>query len=143
MALSEAEIRLGTVAYFDVSLLHADDSVVVTGDPVVRDTLTGNQFVCDLVRGGSSFWAPLTATWRKERLRIERSCIAHGYGPLAHGEVFLQDGKNTYSGQHAAFVRAAAAEEPIAGRRPSLTELGVASVVAVVSKRGGRTRDTE
>lgn len=141
MPLAESEIVKGAIAYFDVSVLHADEEVIVTGDPVVRDTLTGNQFVCYDAGGGLAFWAPLTATWRKERLRIESSWVENGYGPLAEGKVFLQDGKNTYSGPVKTFISAAALEEPIVGARPTVREIGVGKIVAVVRQRGGQVRD--
>ena len=111
MPLSETEIVPGAIAYFDANMLNDDTRVTKFGDPVARAG-SGNQFVCYKVAGDRSFWAPLTATWRKERLRIEAAWVTTGYDPLAVGDVFLQDGKNTYVGPHEAFVVSGGCSHP-------------------------------
>lgn len=137
MPLSEPEIVPGAIAYFDAQMLNNDTRVMKSGDPVARAG-SGNQFVCYKVEGGRSFWAPLTATWREERLRIEAAWVTNGYGPLAAGEVFLQDGKNTYAGPMAAFVAAAAGESTFEAGRPLLSLDGVTQVLSTAVARQGQ-----
>lgn len=98
----------------------------------------GNQFVCYKAVGGRSWSAPLTATERQERLRIEAAWVANGYGPLGAGNVFLQDGKNTYADPDSSFVAAAAGESHFNGGRPTVSAAGVAEIVRVVEARAGQ-----
>lgn len=136
MPLQENEIQPGTVAYFDIEVLHQDRRVQVTGDPVRREA-TGNQFVCYKVTEGVSYWSPLTGTYRYPRLRIEPEWVSNGYGPLATGEVWLQDGKNTYRGPHASFIAATATELPFDIARPHLSNAAIAAIHAQICNRGG------
>lgn len=138
MPLQIGEIVLGAIAYFDAQALNADGRVSKSGDSVTRPG-PGNQFVCYKADGAISFWAPLTATARPERLCIEAAWVANGYGPLAAGNVYLQDGKNTYAGVNQAFVDASAGESVFNGGRPTLSAAGVAAVVEVVAQRGGQS----
>lgn len=138
MPLQLGEIVPGAIAYFNAQTLNADGRVSKSGDPVTRPG-AGNQFVCYKTHGTSSFWAPLTATARPERLCIEAAWVANGYGPLAAGNVYLQDGKNTYAGANRAFVDAAAGESVFNGGRPALSAAGVAAILAVVFERGGQS----
>lgn len=117
MPLSPQEIVVGAIAYFDVAILHAEPAVIVTGDPVTRD-VTGNQFVCYRVDGQSSYWSPLTATYKFRRTKIDQEWVINGYGPLAAGQVWLQDGKNTYRGPNAAFIAATAKSDQSMARGP-------------------------
>jgi hypothetical protein len=137
LALSEIEIVPGAIAYFDAQMLNDDARVTKSGDPVTRAG-SGNQFLCYKVDGGKSFWAPLTTTWRNERLRIEAEWVTNGYGPLAIGEVFLQDGKNTYAGPNEAFVAAAVGESAFVAGRPSVSAEGVGEVLNTVAARQGQ-----
>jgi len=137
MPVSEADIQAGAIAYFDAEALNRDADVSVYGDPVTRAG-TGNQFVCYGASDGRSWWAPLTATERPERLRIEAGWVANGYGPLGAGNVFLQDGRNTYAGPNNSFVAAASSESPFNGGRPTVSATGVAEIVRVVQERGGQ-----
>jgi hypothetical protein len=137
MALTLAEVVPGAIAYFDANTLNADAAVSTTGSPVNRQGV-GNQFICYKVDGEQSFWAPLTATYRRERLPIQAAWVQNGYGPLGAGGVFLQDGRCTYAGPSASFVRASAAENPFDQGRPTLTEPGLNQVIQVVAQRGGQ-----
>jgi hypothetical protein len=137
MPLADREVAPGAIAYFDAACLNADPKVSVSGDRVTR-LGAGNQFVCYRVAGGHSWWAPLTATERPERLRIEAEWVANGYGPLGAGQVFLQDGKNTYTGPDESFVAAAVGESPFKGGRPTVSAVGVAEIFRVVKERGGQ-----
>lgn len=138
MPLQEQEIAAGVIAYFDAATLNADDDVSVSGDPVTRPGI-GNQFVCYKADSGRSWWAPLTATERPERLRIQAGWVSNGYGPLGAGKVFLQDGKNTYVGPNASFVAAAAGETPFVGGRPTVSTGCVAKIAQVVVSRDGQS----
>ena len=77
-------------------------------------------------------------TYRRERLPIEAGWVTSGYGPLAAGGVYLQDGQCTYAGPIASFVQAAAQENPFQHGRPTLSEAGLAQVLRVVAERGGQ-----
>jgi hypothetical protein len=137
MSLQEREISYGAIAYFDALALNGDPSVSVSGDPVDREG-SGSQFVCYDVGEGRSRWAPLTGTERPERMRVEAAWVSNGYGPLGRGEVFLQDGKNTYSGPNGSFVAGAAGESPFPAGRPMISTAGMVEVVRVISERGGQ-----
>lgn len=138
MPLQLGEIVPGAIAYFDAQALNADSRVSKSGDPITRPG-TGNQFVCYNINGASSFWAPLTATARPERLRIEAASVTNGYGPLAAGNVYLQDSKNTYAGASRAFVDASVEESVFNGGRRIPSAAGVTAVVEVVVQRGGQS----
>jgi len=137
MPLSHADIQAGAIAYFNAKALNRDADVRVSGDPVTRPG-TGNQFVCYRASDGRSWWAPLTATERPKRLRIKAEWVANGYGPLGTGNVFLQDGKNTYAGPNRSFVAAASGEISFNGGRPTVSAEGVAEIARVVQDRGGQ-----
>jgi hypothetical protein len=137
MPLTAAEFAPGAIAYFDATVLNADPAVSKSGSPVDRLGV-GNQFVCYKVDSQTSYWAPLTATYRRERLPIEAGWVTSGYGPLAAGGVYLQDGQCTYAGPIASFVQAAAQENPFQHGRPTLSEAGLAQVLRVVAERGGQ-----
>ncbi len=136
MPLTEAEIKLGAIAYFDVAVLNPDAAVTKSGDPVQRSA-SGNQFVCYKVENSQSYWAPLTGTERIERLRIQPQWVAKSYGALAAGKVFLQDGKNTYHGPNNSFLAAAQAEQPFFKGRPCVLPPGLEAITSVVASRGG------
>ena len=133
MPLTEDEIAPGVVAYFDPTILHADDKVGVTGDPVTRD----GPFLCYASGDGFSRWTPLTSEDKlifnrrtgqnhSVRVRIKPEWVAGAFGLFTQGESFLQDGKNTYSGPNATFVTAAAVidtQTPVT--RPALTAEGL------------------
>lgn len=137
MPFANQEVGPGVIAYFDAAGLNDDPRVSVSGDPV-RRLGTGNQFVCYKVGDGRSWWAPLTATERPERLRIRAEWVANGYGPLGAGAVFLQDGKNTYAGPDDSFVAAAVGERHFDGGRPTVSMAGVEEIIRVVEERGGQ-----
>jgi len=136
MPLLDAEIAPGAIAYFDIELLHKDSAVSVSGDPVQRAG-NGNQFVCYKADEGISYWAPLTASQRTERLKIQAKWVSNGYGPLAGGKVCLQDGKNTYRGPNASFIAASISERPFNGARPLISTDGLISIEATIRARGG------
>ena len=136
MPLKLEEINPGAIAYFDASVLNADPLVTNTGSPVNRVGI-GNQFVCYKVDGPNSLWAPLTATFRRERLPIDPTWVSNGYGPLAEGGVYLQDGACTYVGPNPSFVLAAANENPFENARPAISADGLAEVLRVVAQRRG------
>ena len=138
MTLQLTEIVPGAIAYFDATTLNSDKNISISGDPVSRAG-AGNQFVCYKTDGDRSWWAPLTATERPERLRIEGTWISDGYGPLAKGDVFLQDGKNTYCGPNASFIAATTNEATFKVRRPMISATGVSRVQRIVVERGGQT----
>jgi hypothetical protein len=136
MPLTATDVVPGAVAYFDVNALNADPAVTVTGDPVQRQ-VTGNQFVCYKVDGATSFWSPLTGTYKLARLPIKPAWLTHAYGALAAGQVWLQDGKNTYRGPHSSFIAATHSEHPFAVARPYISHTGLTEIHAAIRQRGG------
>lgn len=137
MPLQQTEIQPGVVAYFDAAALNADPDVSASGDPVTR-TGAGNQFVCYRVDGDTSWWAPTTTQHRSERLQIDPAWVTFGNARLQAGDVYLQDGKNTYMGPSEPFVCAAAGEMSFARGRPVLNDDGIQAVIRVVRERGGQ-----
>ena len=136
MPLTLPEIQPGAIAYFDVGILHADATVTVTGYPINRD-VAGNQFVCYKIDGNMSYWSPLTGTFKYKRTLIEAAWVTNGYGPLAAGQVWLQDGKNTYWGPNASFIAATATEQAFNIARPTLSANAVAAIHVAIQARGG------
>ena len=137
MPLTSVEISPGAIAYFDVSVLHTDKQIIVSGDPVQRDA-NGNQFVCYKVNAENSYWAPLTGTYSRPRLPIDPVWVANGYGALAAGKVWLQDGKNTYQGPSSSFIAATANEQIFnAGQRPTLSNIAIQEIHKAIRARGG------
>lgn len=140
MPLTFEQIKAGAIAYFDADALNSSKTVSVIGSPVKRIGTTGarNQFVCYKVEEGSSYWAPLTSTSRKERLRIDPAWVSFGYGALKAGEVYLQDGGCTYLDTNEAFIAAAKDEEEFKqGSRPLVSEAGVVEICNTVKSRKG------
>jgi hypothetical protein len=80
----------------------------------------------------------LTATFRKERLKIDAAWTVNGYGPFGKGQVYLQDGKNTYKGRNEAFVKAAERETPFFGARPAISSVGIGEILKVIGQRRGQ-----
>lgn len=127
MPLTLEQIKPDAVAYFDADALNSSENVSITGSPVKRIGTTGarNQFVCYKVVDGRRHWAPLTGTFRKERLPIDPDWVSFGYGALKAGGVYLQDGGCTYVNSNEAFITAAAEEEEFKqGSRPFISEVG-------------------
>jgi hypothetical protein len=136
MPLQAAEIQPGAIAYFDVEVLHSNPAVDITGARVQRQ-VTGNQFVCYKVDGAVSYWSPLTASFKKERTLIKAEWVSHGYGPLGAGQVWLQDGANTYRGPHTAFEAASHTEHGFVVARPAVSATGLQAVHKAIKARGG------
>ncbi len=141
MPLTLEQIKPGAVAYFDADALNSSENVSITGSPVKRIGTTGarNQFVCYKVVDGRSHWAPLTGTFRKERLPIDPAWVSFGYGALKAGGVYLQDGGCTYVNSNEAFITAAAEEDEFKqGSRPFISEVGIQQVIKTVEERKGQ-----
>jgi hypothetical protein len=136
MTLSDQDIVPGAIAYFDALALTALPSVKVSGDPVDRPGLE-NPFVCYEVRGERCAWAPLTGTFKTDRLRIEANWVSSDFGPLGGGEVFLQDGETTYTGPKSAFQSAASSEPPFREERPRVSSEGLEMIHKEIAERGG------
>lgn len=138
MALQADEVTPGAIAYLDVvQSLNADQTVTKSGTLVNRPGCV-NQFVCYQVLGTQSSWAPLTGSERPERLHIDPAWVVNGYGALAAGQVWLQDGRNTYRGPTASFVAAAGGEQPFHGGRPRINAAGLQQIIATIQQRGGQ-----
>jgi len=151
MPLTDAEIILGAVAYFDVATLNADPRLTIKG--AVVDLGDGTRGVQPLTRDGpcvcverqadQATWTPVTNREQAKfkRLRIQKSWVIDGYDELGAGESFLQDGANTYAGPVACFIAAAAGETPFGSRkRPTITPEGLAAIREEIDKQQPRAR---
>ena len=67
MQIAEAEIVEGLVAYLDQSVLSANEQVL---DTCPQASTQVRPFVCVRAANGRSQWAPLSTSWRRERLAI-------------------------------------------------------------------------
>lgn len=135
MALTEAEIVPGVVAYFSASMLNSDPGIEPPENPTPRD----GPFVCLSVRKSRSSWSPLTTQARKERVEILQADVSGGSGLWASSRVFLNDGAVTYVGANASFVSASAAVDLYSEQsRPKLAPSALKSLLTAVRKRRGR-----
>ncbi len=135
MSLSPAEIFPGSIAYFDHSLL-AGASFQYSGTLITRS----GPMVCYKVSGdsSSSFWTPLTTEYRPERVPIAVGDIHNAYGALARTQNYLQDGRNTCTGDNAIFLAAAQSSDLFCpATRPSIGGASFAQILSAIQTRGG------
>ena len=133
--LAPNELQAGLVAHLDQTML--------TNDPAVLDTYPQRDtelrpFVCVAVDGDTSTWAPLTSTFRRERLRIEDAWRTGGIDMWRDRVCFLNDGANTYSGPNTSFMAASVQELTDAATRSRMALDGVEAVVAEIDRQRRR-----
>lgn len=134
MPLTEAMIRPGMVAYFDASVLNADPSVRSPRSPTTRSEPS----VCFQVSGSTSAWAPITTTFRPERLAIRAEWRVDGGGDWISKDQYLNDGATAYVGANRVFTRASLAQDNCTDEsRPCTADAGVAATPAEVRKHAG------
>ena len=117
--LTEAEIAVGTVAYFDAKVLNANPQVC---GPASEPT-DGRPFVCLAVSNGLCIWMPLTTKPGPDRshLEIPQSVRRGGSGVWVTGPSFANKDFGTYIGPASAFVAASAGLDDCNERnRPSI-----------------------
>jgi len=138
MPLTSSEIVPGAVAYFDQAALAADDRVKKAQSPLPAKS--HRPFLCVVVAGDTSAWVPLThdAGEKGERIAIGTEWRSGGSPKWRTDGQYLDDGSATFVGPNAAFVAAAANEEPQKLGRPMVAPPGVQVVAKEVSRRGGR-----
>ena len=140
MVLAVSDIRPGAIAWFDAAQLNRNVAVDETGSSVEPKSHL-RPFVCYWASEAESSWAPLTSVYKDERLPIDTAWLQNAFGKLRNVDQYLQDGRNTYTGPHDAFVDAAATENVISAPRPCISEEGVAKILDEVRYRGGEYRD--
>lgn len=135
MPLTTREIRTGSIAYFDDKLLLAEADVKHGDVHLDRP----GPFVCVQVQGDRSVWSPVTTSSNQpDRLKFDTKWKRDGSPAWRNNDQYLNDGRNTFIGPNAAFLRAAADEQPFSpNRRPWLTVDGQDAVLAEIAKRGG------
>lgn len=136
MPLAQHEIRVGAVAYFDVTVLNGDARITPPTSPTTRPS----PFVCFEVGHGRSAWAAITTKQRPDgkRLEIEKIWRLGGSIQWNNDSLFLNDGACTYVGPDQAFIDAAITEQCfVTIPRPGISLTGVEQIVAAVEKRHG------
>jgi hypothetical protein len=135
MPLTIREIRTGSIAYFDDKLLLAETDVKHRDVHLDRP----GPFVCVQVQGDKSVWSPVTTSSNQpDRLKFDARWKRDGSPAWRNNDQYLNDGFNTFIGPNAAFLRAAAGEQPFSpNRRPWLNADGQAAVLVEIAKRGG------
>ena len=127
MPLTQQEVALGVVAYFDDQILLQEPDIDRNDDGLNRP----GPFVCIEIKGDKSVWCAITTQWKRPRLLIDQAWRQGGDHMWRNDPQYLVDGLNTYLGPTEAFMRAAANEEPFAPNvRPSSEKSSAAGGVA-------------
>lgn len=135
MPLRRSEIRVGTIAYFDHSLLLAEPAIDKGDEGLNRP----GPFVCVEIVGEQSVWCAITGVGRPERLFIENTWRRDGSDAWLSSLLYLQDGLATYLGPSSAFIRAAINEHTFFQyRRPWITKPGMQAILAEIDRQGGQ-----
>lgn len=134
MPLTQAEVSVGNVAYFDHEVLLREPDIDRNDDGLNRP----GPFVCVQVFDTSSVWCAVTTQWNPKRIRIVKAWRLGGDPQWQNSEQYLVDGLNTYLGPNEAFLRAGAAEKPFAPfTRPVVAPVGVAAILGEIDNQGG------
>mgnify|MGYP007002412422 CR=1 FL=1 len=138
MPLTEPELTVGAVAYFDHEILLREPEIDRNDDGLNRP----GPFLCIEAREGRSVWVAITSQFRPERLLIDQAWRIAGSQKWRDEDAYLVDGLNTYVGPDSAFVRAASAERPFyPNTRPHVSLAGVQAVIQEVDRQGGPRLD--
>lgn len=135
MPLSPAEIIPGSIAYFDHTMLggpsfQCSGTLITRSGPMLCYKVSGD--------GQSSYWTPLTTEPRPERVPITVGDIHNAYGVFKRTQSYLQDGKNTCTGDNSVFLAAAQlADSFCSNTRPSIGGASFAQVLTAIQTRGG------
>ena len=114
--LSQTEIRVGAIAYFEQSVLHSSPELSPP-EAVRGDTTKLRPFVCVEAEGSRSKWTGLTTTRTQfAYVNLGPRHILRGYGPMADGTCYVHG--STYEGPNHVFVTASANERAFVGGRP-------------------------
>lgn len=132
-AIAADEVSAGIVVFLDTAVLRARRDLVWTGTG--RDTVDSRLFVCTDLAGDSSEWSPLTTTYRRERLFVDRTWRGGGDPDCSGGwpqwqlaEQYLQDGASTVTGPNEAFVAASHLECTTPATRSRVSNDGLAAI---------------
>lgn len=133
--LLREEIEAGLVSHLDQTMLSNDQAVLDTY-PQARTEL--RPFVCLKADANNCVWAPLSSTFRRERLQINDEWRQGGVDMWRERECYLNDGANTYHGPIESFIAASAQEltEPI--NRSRMAAEGVAAVIKETERQRKR-----
>lgn len=136
MPLTQNEIQVGAVAYFDVAALNSDARITKPQYPTTRPS----PFVCFEAANGLSAWAAITTRQRPDgkRLEIQKAWRVGGSIQWNNDDLFLNDGACTYTGLDQAFIDAAQTEQAFTTiARPGIASAGIAQIINVVNARHG------
>ena len=134
MPLRLQDVKVGSIAYFDHTLLLAEPEIDKGDEGLNRP----GPFVCVEIHGDRSAWCVITGEERPERLLIEDRWRRDGSDAWRLAPQHLQDGLATYLGPTEAFVRAAAGENAfVRYKRPRITAEGIKAILAEIEAQGG------
>ncbi len=133
--LAVEEIKVGTVSHLDQSML--------TDDPDVLDTYPQQltelrPFLCVAIDSDRCTWAPLSSTFRRERLKIIDEWRLGGLEMWRDRVCYLCDGANLYIGPVSSFVRASNQDLTDSSNRASVAPAGVDAVLVEIEKQKRR-----
>lgn len=138
MPLTESEVVVGNVAYFDHEVLIREPEIDRDDDNINRP----GPFVCVQVKDSDSVWCAITTEWKFKRLMIEPAWRTGGTPKWRSDPQYLNDGLSTYLGSTKAFLRAAAAERSFAPFvRPGISAAGIVAILEEIERQGGPLLD--
>lgn len=133
--LEREELQPGLVSHLDQTMLSNDPAVL---DTYPQKSTELRPFVCVAVNGEQSTWAPLTSTFRRERLEIKDQWRHGGIDMWRDRVCYLNDGANTYTGPNASFLAASAQELTDRPTRSQMSAEGVTAVAAEIERQRKR-----
>jgi hypothetical protein len=134
MPLTNAEIKVGIVAYLDVEALNSDSSVTKPSSLATRN----GPFVCFATKGQESAWVEISTQYREERLEIEKAWRKGGAGAWLSEKQYVNDGSSSYVGPKMSFVAASVGVDKFtATTRPRVSPDGTKAILEEVTSRGG------
>jgi hypothetical protein len=133
VALTNEQIFVGSIAYFSVDILKGDPFTRKGGvDHIAPGAV--RPFVCYDSSEAESCWAPITSTYRSERVEVRALDRENMPGPT----MYLNDGTSSVKGSNDAFIQAAAGYDQKNDRtRPRIRNPKIFEIIAEIEKRGG------
>ena len=133
--LEPEEIVVGLVSHLDQTMLTNDPDII---DTYPQKTTELRPFVCVKVDGEKSVWAPLSSTYRRERLKIKDEWRQGGIDMWRNRRCYLNDGANTYHGPNTSFIAASINELTTPGTRSQMSLEGIDAVLSEINNQKQR-----
>ncbi|GAB4551248.1 MAG: hypothetical protein Tsb0013_13280 [Phycisphaerales bacterium] len=136
--MTESEVQVGVVAYFDRRLYLEQD--IDIPDEIGDIGETTRPFLCSVVSDQHAEWLALTSQQGKLYSRCEiTGCWADGNDPV-DDPCYISDARKALQGPIAAFVRVAEQSEiPFKCGRPRLNSEGIRRMQAELAKWSGES----